>query len=65
MEPIALWVRHGNEWALVQRCTKCGVIRTNRIAGDDNELLLVSMAVRPLANPPFPLETLDGRPART
>ncbi len=61
MEPIALWVRHGNEWALVHRCTKCGVIRTNRIAGDDEELLLVSMAVRPLASPPFPLDMLATR----
>ncbi len=61
MEPIALWVRHGNEWALVHRCTKCGVIKTNRIAGDDEELLLVSMAVRPLASPPFPLDTLAAR----
>ncbi len=61
MEPIALWVRHGSEWALVHRCTKCGVIKTNRIAGDDEELLLVSMAVRPLAGPPFPLDTLAAR----
>ena len=65
MEPIALWVRHRGEWALVHRCSKCGVLRTNRIAGDDNELLLVSIAVRPLASPPFPLESLDrtGHPS--
>jgi hypothetical protein len=58
MEPIALWVRHGGEWAIVHRCTKCGMLRTNRISGDDNGMLLISMAVRPLASPPFPLDVL-------
>lgn len=62
MEPIALWVRHGGEWAIVHRCTECSVLRTNRIAGDDNELLLISLAVRPLAQPPFPLDKLDPLP---
>jgi len=32
------------------------MIRSNRIAGDDNELLLMSMALRPLAEPPFSLD---------
>jgi hypothetical protein len=30
----------------------------NRTAGDDNPLLLVKLAVQPIANPPFPLEIL-------
>ena len=34
--------------------------RINRIAGDDNELALMSLAVRPLASPPFPLDRLSG-----
>ena len=45
----------------MHRCTKCSVVRTNRIAGDDSSLLLMSLAVRPLARPPFPLDSL--RPA--
>lgn len=32
--------------------------RPNRIQGDDNAILLISIALRPLANPPFPLEGL-------
>lgn len=36
MEPISLWVRHGQELALLHRCQRCGVIRSNRIAGDDD-----------------------------
>jgi hypothetical protein len=60
MEPVAVWLRHGGEWALIHRCTECGALRSNRIAGDDNELSLISLAVRPLASPPFPLDTLSG-----
>ena len=33
-----------------KKCKKCGKINTNRIAADDNPLLLMSMAVRPLAS---------------
>lgn len=56
MEPIAVWVRKGGEWALIHRCRGCGVIRSNRIAADDNPAMLISIAARALANPPFPLE---------
>jgi hypothetical protein len=59
MDPIAVWVRSNGEWAIVHRCRKCGTLRTNRIAGDDNEVLLISLALRPLAMPPFPLHLLS------
>lgn len=36
MDPISLWVRHGHELALLHRCQRCGVIHSNRIAGDDD-----------------------------
>jgi len=58
MEPIAIAVRYDGEWAVVHRCKKCQTIRTNRVAGDDNALTLLALAVRPLARPPFPLDTL-------
>ena len=58
MEPIAIGIRPDGEWSLVHRCARCGLVRLNRIAGDDNEVLLVSMALRPLARPPFPLDRL-------
>lgn len=58
MEPIAVWVRKGGEWAIVHRCRLCGALSSNRILADDNELLLVSLAAKPLSNPPFPLERL-------
>ena len=58
MEPIAVSVRGDGEWVLVHRCTGCGVVHLNRTAGDDQPLLLVQLAARPLTNPPFPLERL-------
>ena len=58
MEPISVWVKGNAEWALVHRCTSCSVVKTNRIAGDDNEFVLMSLASKPIAQPPFPLEQL-------
>ena len=60
MEPIAITVRKDGEWVLIHRCNGCGVLHSNRTSGDDNALLLVRLAVRPLALPPFPLEMLSG-----
>ena len=59
MEPIGIAVRGDGEWTLLHRCRACGVIRMNRIAGDDNPLVLMSLAVRPLGRPPFPLDRLQ------
>ena len=36
MDPISVWARRGAEVALLHRCQRCGVIRSNRIAGDDD-----------------------------
>jgi len=58
MEPIAVWVRAAGEWALVHRCGSCHAVRVNRVAGDDDALALLSLAARPMAMPPFPLERL-------
>ena len=32
---------------------------SNRIAADDNPMLLMSIAMRPLCTPPFPLERIE------
>lgn len=36
MEPVTAWLREGGEVALIHRCTRCGALRSNRIAGDDD-----------------------------
>lgn len=58
MEPIAVCVRGDGEWVLVHRCAGCDTVHLNRTAGDDSPLLLFRIAVKPLAQPPFPLEWL-------
>ena len=59
MDPIGVWVRKGGEWAIIHRCRRCGHLNSNRSAADDDPLKLMSIAVKPLADPPFPLEQLD------
>ncbi|SDJ60542.1 RNHCP domain-containing protein [Streptomyces indicus] len=48
MEPLSLTVRPDGEWMLIHRCLSCGRLSANRIAGDDNALVLVRLALRPL-----------------
>lgn len=59
MEPVAVWVRKGGEWAIIHRCRRCGVLHSNRVAADDNPMKLMSIATKPLAQPPFPLERME------
>lgn len=67
MEPVAVWVRKGGEWAIIHRCKRCGKLSSNRVAADDNPMKLMSIAMKPLCAPPFPLDyieemtALDGR----
>ncbi|WP_347559682.1 RNHCP domain-containing protein [Clostridium sp. AM58-1XD] len=59
MDPIGVWVRRDGEWAIIHRCRLCGELSSNRIAADDNPALLMSIAVRPLARTPFPLDKIQ------
>jgi hypothetical protein len=56
MEPVGIWVRQDGEWALLHHCRVCGLIRANRIAGDDDNQALRSLAMAPLTRPAFPLD---------
>ena len=59
MEPIAVWVRKKGEWAIIHRCRVCGALSSNRIAADDNPIKLMSIAMKPVALPPFPLDKME------
>ena len=54
-----MWVRKNGEWAIIHRCRRCGVLSSNRIAADDNPIKLMSIAMRPVSSPPFPLEKIE------
>ena len=68
MEPVAISPRPDGEWMIVHRCRSCDRLHRTRIAGDDDPIALMSLAVRPLARPPFPLTALlpiqSGWPTR-
>jgi hypothetical protein len=59
MEPIAVWIRKNGEWAIIHRCHICGQLSSNRIAADDNPMKLMSIAMKPVAIPPFPLDKIE------
>lgn len=59
MEPVAVWVRKNGEWAIIRRCKICGALSSNRIAADDNPMKLMSIAMKPVSSPPFPLEKIE------
>lgn len=59
MEPVAVWVRKNGEWAIIHRCKICGALSSNRIAADDNPMKLMSIAMKTVSSPPFPLEKIE------
>lgn len=59
MEPVAVSVKKGGEWTLIHRCRRCKAMSLNRIAADDSPIKLMSLAMKPIASPPFPLERME------
>jgi hypothetical protein len=60
MEPVGIWAREDGEWSILHRCKNCGFIRANRIAAEDNEMLLLAIAALPLGKLPFRLTCLES-----
>ena len=64
MRPVAVSVGADGEWSIIHRCERCGFLRANRIAGDDNEAALLTLAATPLSRLPFPLERFQDHTER-
>ncbi|RFU86013.1 RNHCP domain-containing protein [Streptomyces triticagri] len=60
MSPIAIAVLRTGDWMVIHRCVRCDELTSNPVCADDNQLVLMRMAVRPLAQPPFPLEAFGA-----
>ena len=56
--PISVWIRPDERWEIIQRCRLCGEITSSPHFEEDNPILLLSLANRPLSAPPFPLEKM-------
>ncbi|MFC7817105.1 RNHCP domain-containing protein [Streptomyces sp. NPDC057367] len=48
MEALSMSVRSDGEWMIIHQCLACGELSANRIAGDDNALVLVRLVLKPL-----------------
>lgn len=59
MDAVAVWVRKNGEWAIIHRCRRCGKLSSNCVAADDNPMKLMSIALKPLCQPPFPIERIE------
>lgn len=46
MAPVSIWLRDDGEGALIHRCTRCGALVSNRIAGDDDPGALRALSGR-------------------
>lgn len=56
MAPISVAAARGGAWMLIHRCGVCDEMSESSVSPDDNHLVLMRIAVRPLAEPPFPLD---------
>lgn len=63
LEPVGVWAREDGRWEIIHRCRSCGTLSSDPVAAADNTTLLLSIAMRPLASPPFPLWQLRKEPA--
>jgi DNA-directed RNA polymerase subunit RPC12/RpoP len=41
MQPISVFARDDGEISIIHRCTVCGTLKINRIAGDDDHIQLI------------------------
>ncbi|MET7327849.1 RNHCP domain-containing protein [Nonomuraea sp. NPDC005650] len=60
MAALSITVRPDGEWLIIHLCQSCGELSANRIAGDDNALALLRIAMRPLSAPRLPLPAWAG-----
>ncbi|TDC11281.1 RNHCP domain-containing protein [Nonomuraea longispora] len=58
MAALSVSVRQDGEWLIIHLCRSCGELSANRIAGDDNALALLRIAIRPLYDTRLPVSAL-------
>ncbi|AQZ60318.1 RNHCP domain protein [[Actinomadura] parvosata subsp. kistnae] len=58
MAALSVTVRQDGEWLIIHSCQSCGGLSANRIAGDDNALALLRIAIRPLSDSSLPVSAL-------
>ena len=59
LQPVSIWVKPDDSWEILGRCSLCGEIASTPVSDEDDPVLLLSIAGRPLSMPPFPLEKIE------
>ncbi|MGY2061063.1 RNHCP domain-containing protein, partial [Nocardia gipuzkoensis] len=50
MDAVSMTTRGDGEWMIIHQCLTCGRLSVNRAAGDDNALVLIRLALRPISD---------------
>ena len=48
-----------DEWFVIQKCRFCGEVCDSPVSDDDSPIKILSLAVKPLSKPPFPIEKMQ------
>ncbi len=59
LEPVSIYVDEDGDWSIVHRCKLCSDIILSPVSDKDSPIKLMSIAAKPLATPPFPIERMD------
>lgn len=59
LEPVGIWVKSDKEWEIIRRCRLCGEMTSDPMSEDDSPVKILSIASKPLSEPPFPVERLE------
>ncbi len=59
LEPVGIWVKADEKWEIIQRCNFCGEMQTSPMEENDSIIKALSIASKPLSQPPFPIERLE------
>ena len=47
------------EWEIIQRCSLCQEMTSDPMSADDSPVKVLSIASKPLSEPPFPVEKME------
>ena len=63
--PVSVWVKPDDSWEIIRRCSLCGELASTPMSEDDSPIKLLSLAMKPLSVPPFPIEKMEEMTAMT
>ncbi|MDY6352732.1 MAG: RNHCP domain-containing protein [Lachnospiraceae bacterium] len=58
-EAVSVWIKDKGRPEIICRCAFCGALKTEPVEDSDNPITLMSVAARPIASPPFPIERIS------